>query len=517
MSRHSVLRCAARTGALTTALLLTASAGSALAATAPLRYIGVGPDGARTYSTNWLAAADDGSELVGELRGGYLGIDAFGVVSRDVAAGTTSVLVPAPAGMDAASKDRKRIIFHTTTSYSPKDTNPFRDYYLLDRNTGAKTLLSADAAGTAIGVENDGAQADGKGYRSMAKPSLSGDGKTAQFLYFEQTNQPGEPYAIQRSAWRVNVDTLARTPLPAVSEDEAFYARSMDDAGRVAINPSSIYIDGVKKYATPTSSQPENRVETWVVSPNGDFAAGLGLYRDRVIGIDLRNGNTRTIPFSTYPDAYNLRLRHVANDGGSVIVTDVFGRDAKEHMAVGRIDGSGLKQLGDDIPLTDWEWMSGEYQGDRIGGVTADGAFAYTGLNLAKLGSKPLPGAEPNLPTTAVAPDYLFITDDTCLRTRSNWQPPIWNKANVTLAVKPQKTDLRHAVSFKGTVTRTKTGVVTQNLQLTPGKPVDLQNIGRNGGFKIEGVVTFSDGTTLAGATTIASHAAPGYCAWPWA
>ncbi len=479
---------------------------SAHAATSPLRYVGIAVDGTRTWENNWLAISPGGTELVGTRELGPYAVlpSENGVLSRDVVTGKTTELVPGPAGLDAASSDLQRLIFHTKASYSPKDTNTLRDFYVLDRATGTKTLLSADADGNAIGDQNDGYDEDGTPGRWFHSVAISGNGKVAQIavLQFLSTGGVDSDYT-----QRVSLETGARTDLP---QAESAYATAMDDAGRIAVSGGHIFIDGVKRFEAPKG------VEQLVISPGGTFAAGLSLYRDTVVGIDLQTGAIGSTPLPSYGDSYVPRVRHVADDGGSVILSDVLGqRSATPRLVFGRLDRNGaLTQLGGDVPFTDWEWL-GEFQEDKRGGITADGAFAFTGLHVAQLGSKPLPGVEPAVPSTPQMSDYVFIGDAACIKWTpwAPWLPRTYSRPRATLAFKAQRTDLRHAVAFTGKVSRTKTGAVTTpNLVLVPGTPVELPSIGYNGGFKVEGTVTLNDGTKLTGSSVVASHAAPSQC-----
>ena len=172
-----------------------AFAGTAAAADAPLRHIGIGVDGKRTWQIAWFSSNDDATQVVGTIRPNdeYTEGKEQGVVVRDVVAGQTTLVVPAPATVVGASTDLQRLIFMTTTSYSPDDTNDLVDAYVLDRGTGAKTLLSAGADGKAIG--DTSFADDASGLRILRGAAISDGGRLAQFDVVTREGEASGPAA----------------------------------------------------------------------------------------------------------------------------------------------------------------------------------------------------------------------------------------------------------------------------------------------------------------------------------
>ncbi|MDO9356939.1 MAG: hypothetical protein Q7T55_24795, partial [Solirubrobacteraceae bacterium] len=498
-------------GALLAASAVAACTTSpAMAATAPLRFVGIAPDGKRTYDQNWVAISADGSELVGEERRQTESY-ALNMLSRSVVTGKTTVIVPGVRNVDAVSADLQRIIFTTKTSFSAKDRNSEVDLYLLDRRANTKTLLSVGGDGSAIGLERSG----GKPYYYAWPSEISADGKVAMVSLNETDN--GTPSGTRRT-WLYDIDRASFRELPAAKDG---YNSNLDRAGRVAISADQIVVDGQAK-----GKVPEGTKARWTISPNGKFAAAPTEFGDAVIGVDLENGQSVKIPlpYEPYNSGYFFRIAHVSDDGASLILSDVLDFDkGDERYVFGRLDQSGkLTRLGDDLPFTKDTWLGGQWSfakyAERAPIITADGAFAFTGTHVAQLGSRPVPGTEPTVPSTPVGGDYLEFFDARCItRNLTLWERLTntgkrdYSPISLSLYAPPVGTDLRPAAGFKGTIKRTSDGA-SKAISLTPGSYVEIPEAGYRGGFSFDGTVTLRDGTALKYSKVVGSHGAPTDC-----
>lgn len=504
----TVLRAAARrraSRAVTTALLAAplAFAGSAAAADAPLRSIGIGVDGKRTWQIAWFSSNDDATQVVGTIRPN----DDFtpgkeeGVVARDVVAGQTTLLVPAPATLVAASADLQRLIFLTTTSYSPDDTNDLVDGYVLDRATGTKTLLTSGDDGKAIG-DNTYPQ-ELSDLRQFTRFAISSDGSKAQFGVLD-----GLGDSSQVRTWRVDLDTGVHTALTPGNG----IADVIDGAGRLVVR-DGIFVDG-KKIADVGDSWTD-----FTLSSNDRYLGFTRYGSGGLVIFDLQTGTKVEFPSPTYPGKAYPRVRRVADDGKSLILSDRFGsqNDRSLRIFYGRVSTDGtLTQLGGGVRHSTWGRNNGDDEGFEQGNVTQDGQFAITGLHIAQLGDKPLPGTEPTAPRAEVFSDYVTVSDAWCTTSSFPGIPIFgrWRAPSVTVANTPQRANEYPVVSFKGKVTWLFGFDAYSSLPIVePGPTYPLRRLGYLGGWKLSGTITFEDGSTMSGSKTVPFHGLPG-CTW---
>ena len=104
------------------------------------------------------------------------------------------------ANLAAVSEDGRYVAFQTDADLVPEDVSQFRDLdvYLLDRATGAVTLVSKDSTGAGVGAFD---------------PSISGDGNFIAYVSDNANIVPGDtngPGGAQRG-WDVFVGTACTT------------------------------------------------------------------------------------------------------------------------------------------------------------------------------------------------------------------------------------------------------------------------------------------------------------------
>ena len=305
-----------------------------------------------------------------------------------------------------------------------------------------------------------------------------------------------------------------RTELPTVG-------RVVDDEGRVVVTdgeePYGVYVDGEK------IADLGKVWDDFALSPNGRYLGFSSYDPYEVVVIDLETGARVSVP---YPDGVELnrpKVRRVADDGASVVLSDRTGsqNDRSLRIVYGRLttDGS-LTQLGGGVRHSTWGRNEGDQKFWEQGNVTQDGQFAITGLSIAQLGDKPLPGTEPTAPRAEVFADYVRVSDARCT-TNTFTNIPYWgkwHKPSITVANTPQRADVYPVVKFKGKVSWLIFGGSPYgNLSFVePGPTYSLSRLGYVGGWKLSGTLTFEDGSTLSGSKTVPFHGLP-FCEYaPW-
>lgn len=478
-TQRSSIHARSRLAGLAVAAGLALTPALAQAADAPLRAIGFDEAGAATTSHTPVAVSFDGREVLSNT------FDTRAYV-RDVAAGTTR---PLSLGGRAAgaSLDLRRVLISTAEAASPRDTDDDADLYVLDRATGAKTLVSA-----APGTGELPGPATPWDALELSRGLISGDGNTVLFRSSQYDYAPDfSTQPIERHVqWRFDLAANTLTPVAETSSDTALVMRSTDNAGRVAVNSAGIYV-GTRRIALPEAA----RNADGHVSPDGTTVVFKTASNAPLLLVDTATGTQSTAPVPSWLITQGYELRGAGNNGAGALLGASLTRATGPRFAFGFLNKAGaLSQVGGDIQVT---------RDTTVGPISQNLAFAASNLHLAQLGSMPLPGVEPPAPGgTPAAFDYLTFRDVECT---AGIFSKTWSRAWVELTAQAVGSDLRRPTRADILVTQTTTKKVINAFTLAPGKTREL-TVGRTGGFTISARVTLSDGTRIDGTNVVPLH-----------
>lgn len=480
MPTFHVSRRACGAAALAVGALLAPAA--AQAADAPLRTIGVTPTGERTANYAPVAISPDGREVIQrEYRRAYV---------RDVVAGTTTQLAN-DIGDVAASSDTKIVAVVTSQSLVAADTDSSDDLYVINRAAGNTPTL---VTGPALGLELNNVQLNAL----VDNVLVSGNGNVVRFgisRAIAASAGGGTGWSYER--WRYDRTTGATTKI-ATAADFRTSVKRLDDAGKVDITDTQVKVDG-RTWPIPDTGG--FRPDAWIAPDASAVVFRHVSNENKLTVLNTTTGAKRLVTAPSWINPYLLDVYAPTNAGGDfVVIGTTLTRPAGERYAVGRlqVSNAAVSQIGPDVQIT----------ANAPRTVSANLAFAATNLHLAQLGTTPLPGTEPSLPGVSTkAWDYLDFGDATC--TQAPFGGYNWTRPYVYAKKGAQGADLR--TPTKATVKATMTsGGVANHFTINAGASREL-NTGRVGGYTLDAIITFSDGSTVSGAKVIPTHELP-YC-----
>lgn len=458
---------------LATVALFAAVPAGARAAEAPLQPIGSG----ERASLSTIAISADGREILGGSGWGVPRVQNVATdTSETLAIGSNSFRT-----VLTGSDDLRHILFNTQDSFSPLDTNTTDDLYVLDRRTGAKTLVTGNPGGGSL---LDSTESDST---SIVEPRISGDGNVVLFgighwTYPAGASGPTRTYEAYRF-------TIASKTLTKVANRALLPVGEPDTAGRVLVTEGGTYV-GTRKLVTPIG------VNSATVSPDGGQVAFRG--GSKIFVLDTATGyiRSREVPAWLAKEGYGVW--GIENGGTNMLLGALLARTPTEKPYIfGKFNTltGELVQWGADIRVTNQSAVSA---------VTPDWNFAATNTHIAQLGAKPLPGGVviPPGPKAFKAVDYAPIGDSTCI---NNFWYKTYTKPGVSLAGSAIGIDLRRPVKA---VVVVKKDSSTWNYTLKPGAGASF-SVGPNGRWSATATVTLDDGSTDTYSVTIPQHANP--------
>lgn len=487
LRRHRRLRSAVAVAA-TIAGAALAQAAPALAADAPVRTIARDTAGLATPNFQPMAVGNDGREVLATLDGN--------LVVRDVAAGTTKLLVAAVGGYPIAAyqatPDLRFVLLRSTSGLVPADTDYGDDFYLLDRSTGKLSWVTRDLTATM----SDGQTATNYG---LYDPQLSGDGRfvTLRLNLWRYATQ-ATPEITENTYYRYDrtTDQIAKV---RTMPESAWYADVVhrDAAGAVLVTNAAAYV-GKRAivFPLPKLASGDAATATVAVSSDGSAIAVVNSKdKSKLSLITTATGaiTTVTVPAGLVSNGYDLV--NVQNGGGAAVIRDRIKVSAGNRQRLGLIARDGtVTQTGGDVPAdTSAGWSL----------VPSDnGAFGANAAYLAQLGSTPLPGAEPAQASQALSV-YMSYEDTHCAYTAysvNNY------RATVTLIAQPRGVDPRTPKS--ATVKVFKTGspsTIYNQFSVNAGVRREL-TVPQTGGWTYAATVTFTDGSTMTGSVDVPTH-----------
>lgn len=461
---------------------LLIAATPALAADAPLRTINRDPAGNPAQNVFSTYVSDDGREVISNA-------NAVGVLLRDVAAGTSTQLLPSTVVVRGASRDGRYLLGETSANgVIPGDTDGEVDAFFYDRQTGTTTNASRDLPNFL-----DGTRAVTWSRENL---QLSGDGR---YLTYELALQglitTAAPVRRERSLWRADRATgrtVRLRSLPATFSTTS--VSHTDVAGSVAIGGTSAWI-GSRRIDLPSTSS------VIAISSSGEtIAVQAGPTQRDVTLISAATGAiTGTVQVPADVALSSTWLLDVAGDGAAIWLRTTeratFG-SGRERML--RVSASGAATILGEYPL---------FEGASSGQLSENHAFAANGQYLVQLGSLPLPGVEPPAATTDTLQTWLPYVNTSCAR--NFWGQVSWIRATVSLSKVARGFDPRTPASAIVKVFKTGAPTTIYNqFSLAAGAQRQL-TVPNTGGWTVSATVTFTDGTTYTGSYDVPVRIAP--------
>lgn len=486
--------------AIAAALLIGATlAPAAHAADANVRSINRATDGSVTAGMSPFAVSGRGTEVLAIL-GPQL-------VVRDVAAGTTTRL-PGSGSVRwyttteevDASNDLRFVLYPTEEALLPQDTDTDVDYYLLDRSTGTNQLVSRTSS-----TFDDGSAV----FRTdIQEAQLSGDGQTVFFRSIRAKFNPalGSIDRYQADEWRWDRGTntatrLGGSPLAAdYPRTGTWNLRLMrgDDAGKVGVFDHVVYA-GTRTVPLPLATGTYDSAIVSVSADGGTLAFTRTASRSTITFVNVATGASSDTTVPSWLAQVGYDVIGVGNGGTGVVVRARLNRTAGTRDVLGWVSKAGtVTQIGKDI-LT---------SGTNAAVMLASNvAFAANGQYLAQIGNTALPGSEPSGASIAKVQDYISVNDTACFI--SYFNVTTWNRATVTLSRNSVGLDPRVPARATVRVVNTANPATVYNaFTLSAGGLREL-TIPRTGGWTVQSTVTFTDGSTLGGTTSVPAHPVP--------
>lgn len=473
-------RVRARVGLVGLAAALLAAPAAAIGAEAPLRLVGIDPSGTATASIQPIAISPDGKEVLGNWRGT--------AVIRDVVAGKTSELLPIQATPVSATPDLNRIVLDTKAPLSGRDNNGDNDLYVYDRAARTFTLVSQDPVTGSLN------QARPFGYERVSTDAalISGNGKVVIFTAQHISLESGMAQWV-RDQYRFDLPTNKLTRVADVTSTGAPAPVAIDDAGQIVLNSGGISI-GARKLPLPID--PAKEYQAAIAADGSAVAFFSSAARTKISVVNTASGAVITLPLPTWLQTQVFRLQAVTSGGAKVVLSTTLARPAGPRYAFAALDRTGaITQVGGDVLLV----------GDATAGpITQNLQFAATSLNLAQLGTTPLPGSNPPpAPNTSVAWNYVTVRDVSC--TTGLFGNKTWFRAWVDVKKGPVGAESRTATSATFSVYETSTKKIINAFTYAPPGTREL-TVGRTGGWSYSVRIAMSDGSTITDTVDIPRH-----------
>jgi hypothetical protein len=449
-------------GAVVPALLVGLALPSAALAAPSSRSFGVGVDGDPVAVNGVVGITPDAGQVMFSSPPSGATTAPAKTLLRDLRTNTTTSVLPPEDFPRSASSDLHLVLFQTTTALSPNDLGGGGDFYLLNRTTGAFTLVSRTASGAAMGdVDQD------------QVAFLSADGNTVLF----DSKNAGNPQVL-----RFNVGTGAITALPAQS-----LARNqkIDTAGGAVVTNVGV-IAGGKTWFVPANTDNQHDHRVFVLSPDGFTLAEQ--HTDNLGGFavtDLKTGKRRLLPYVVDATNTGAGLLGVANGGASLTlsaatpISDSASLEIIDHLST---TTGNVTQIGQPLPSD----TNGSASGNKS--LTPGESFVATAATVTALGSAPVPGGPLATPAAGLAVNHLSFYSG-CLW--KSWYQPAISPSFVLSATSP--TDAAKATGASVTLFNVDTGAATSTIALKPGVRASLGTGGA--AIRYDAHVTFADGT----------------------
>lgn len=455
-------------------IALAASASAAHAADAPTRLVDLSESGQRAGGSVVAVAPGATEALLLQPDSSAPGAWSHLAV-RNLAAGTTTRVLPGNPRFEGASDDTKRVLVATADRYDPvADTNSAIDLYVYDRATNRATLVSKATSGAATGDGNSGAAV------------LSGDGKVVYH---------GPTISLTR---KVVVDTGAVTEYARGASG----ALATDRTGATVLTTDGILKNGT---LTPNPGNVDLRSLTAPVfaDAGGSLVALIGNPGAGQLRVtDTTSGASRVVGLPSWVQREYPSLLDVNADGSQALLAISLNRGGSigTRLVLGTVDlaTGAVAQVGNDLP----------WNGNRWAAPTPDWAFAGVGGVVAQLGATAIPGSDVVAPPVAPRPAVEYITLSKGCRANYGQLPPAPAKRpSLYLAVNALGSTPQVPAKADFTVTKTSTGVVTNKFTLAPGATRDITT--GFGDFTYSVKVTFKDGTSVSGSKSVPAYTAP--------
>lgn len=445
---------------------------SALAADTPTRVVDFNAAGQRAGG-EVVALAPGATEAILTLPDSTAQGAPKHIAVRNIAAGTTTALLPSSVSFNDASDDTKRLLVTTTASYDPADTNGTADLYVYDRTTGSAKLVSKTASGAALGNA------------WQFSENISGDGKV---VYFGTSAGPIS---------KVSVDTGAVTEI-----NRGGLALSTDRTGSVTLTKDGI----VKNGALVPNPSGVNLASLTAPSFADDGSKLVSLQGNPGAGslqvTDTTTGASKTVALPSWVQREYPSLLDVNADGSKALLAISLNRGGSigTRLVLGTVDlaSGAVAQVGNDLP----------WNGNRWAVPTPDWAFAGAGPVVAQLGATAIPGSDVVAPPVPPRPavEYTSVYQG-CRANTSQWPPVPARRPSLSLAVNAVGSSPQVPAKADFVVKKTSSGATTNTFTLSPGASRDI-NTGY-GDFTYTVKVTFKDGTTVTGSRSVAPYTAP--------
>lgn len=436
-----------------------------------------------------ISVAQDGSEVLFVLRSDANDENTATLYARNLTAKTTSQVLPTGALPVSASANDQRVLYLTSKPLDVADHNTLLDFYVLDRKTGASTLVSRSITGAAIGQP---------AYPNPFTAALSGDGNTVVYDG-EGTNATPQVMRYVLATGKVSVvgpGTLLSTTLGT--------------SGSVVMTSDGLVTPSATiqiPFAAPPDRPYRHVFRTFKISPDGS-----AMVEDRRsdAGVEIFVTNTATgaqrqlasPPFSPGFPASVLSIADTSAGAGVLLASPIV------DPATTTSTTDELQRLGAAGTFTPVARVAHQQQLADVGTVmSADSAY-LAGANLYKLGTSTGSGPVPTPIPAGVAPNPGPTDADAVGSVKiypgcsaANIFAPLVRPSVVLNRTSP---GIRQPVSATVRVVLDSTARVAGTFTVTGSVRHSLTY--GFGGYWLMIAATFSDGTTASGLRHIATY-----------